>query len=83
MAARNDSDYVGNFELVKNVGKKTFFILQMKTHIRDIHAEYWKFETSDGLFQIYATNVRNKTRVESDQPDKRFLVEKFFWWKIF
>ena len=25
----------------------------------------------------------NKTRVESDQPDKRFLVEKFFWSKIF
>ena len=27
-------------ELVKNVGKKTFLILQMKTHIRDNHAEY-------------------------------------------
>ena len=26
--------------------------LQMKTHIRDNHAEYWKFETIGGLFQI-------------------------------
>ena len=25
----------------------------------------------------------NKTRVESDQPDKRFLVEKKIWSKIF
>ena len=46
-------------ELVKNV-KKTFLILQMKTHISDNHAEYWKFETSGGLFQINATNVRNR-----------------------
>ena len=33
-------------ELVKNVKKKTFLILQMKTHIRDNHAEYQKIETS-------------------------------------
>ena len=34
-------------ELVKNVKKKkTFLILQMKTHIRDNHAEYRKIETS-------------------------------------
>ena len=33
-------------ELVKNVKKKLFLILQMKTHIRDNHAEYRKIETS-------------------------------------
>ena len=33
-------------ELVKNVKKKPFLILQMKTHIRDNHAEYRKIETS-------------------------------------
>ena len=27
--------------------------------------------------------IYNKTRVESDQPDKRFLVEKFFGRKYF
>ena len=27
-------------KLVKNMKKKTFLILQMKTHIRDNHAEY-------------------------------------------
>ena len=36
----------------------------MKTHIRDNHGEYWKFETSGGLFQINATNVRNRQFVE-------------------
>ena len=46
------------------IRKKTFLILQMKTHIRDNHAEYWKFETSGGLFQINATNVRNRQFVE-------------------
>ena len=34
MAVRNDSDDVGNFELVKNVKKKFFFlILKMKIYI--------------------------------------------------
>ena len=33
-------------ELVKNVKKKPFLILQMNTHIRDNHAEYRKIETS-------------------------------------
>ena len=33
-------------ELVKNEEKETFLILQMKTHIRDNHAEYRKIETS-------------------------------------
>ena len=44
----------------KECEKKTFLILQMKTHIRDNHAEYWKFEASGGLFQINATNVRSR-----------------------
>ena len=30
----------------KECEKKTFLILQMKTHIRDNHAEYRKIETS-------------------------------------
>ena len=34
MAVRNDSDDVGNFELVKNVKKSFFLILHMKTHIK-------------------------------------------------
>ena len=33
-------------ELVKNVKKRTFLILKMKTHIRDNHAEYRQIETS-------------------------------------
>ena len=48
----------------KECEKNTFLILQMKTHTRDNHAEYWKFETSGGLFQINATNVRNRQFVE-------------------
>ena len=39
-------------------------ILQIKTHIRDNHAEYYKFETSGGLFQINAKNVRSRQLVE-------------------
>ena len=42
MAARNDSDDVGNSQsrICKECEKKKFLILQMKTHIRDNHAEY-------------------------------------------
>ena len=39
-------------------------ILQMKTHIRDNHAEYYKFETSGGLFQINAKKVRSRQFME-------------------
>ena len=48
----------------KECEKKNVTNLQMKTHIRDNHAEYWKFETIGGLFQINATNVRNRQFVE-------------------
>ena len=44
--------------------KKTFWFYRWKHILRDNHAEYWKFETSGGLFQITATNVRNRQFVE-------------------
>ena len=42
MAARNYFDDVGNSQsrTCKECEKKTFLILQMKTHIRDNDAEY-------------------------------------------
>ena len=44
--------------------KKHVFYFTDENSLRDNHAEYWKFETSGGLFQINAKNVRSRQFVE-------------------
>ena len=60
-------------ELVKNVKKKTFLILQMKTHIRDNHAEYRKIETSglnpNRFEPKNVTNLQMKTYIRDNHAE--------------